>query len=50
MAGNFDTYVDVVDSRAETLKDSSLLYIHCISKDNFQVSINGIGFVDLICR
>ena len=45
------TFRDVKHCKADVLKDSvPLLYIHCVSENDFHVSLTGIKCVELVCR
>ena len=39
-----------LDSVASALKSTELVYIRCVSKENFAVTVKGFTFVSLICR
>jgi len=39
-----------LDSVASAFKSTELVYIHCISKENFAVTVKGFNCVSLVCR
>jgi len=40
----------VKQNQASFLKNSSLLYVHCVSKDDFPIGLAHFSCVKLICR
>ena len=40
----------VKQNQASFLKNSSLVYVHCVSKDDFPVTLSHLSCVKLICR
>jgi len=39
-----------LDSVASAFKSTKLVYIHCVSKENFAVAVKGFTCVSLVCR
>ena len=35
---------------ASAFKSTDLIYIHCVSKENFAITVKGFTYVSLVCR
>lgn len=44
------SFVSVAGESSKSLTNSPLLYVHCLSKDDYPVRPLGLSCVDLICR
>ena len=44
------SFSSVADECANSLRNSPLLYIHCVSKEDFPVRPIGLPCVELVCR
>ena len=47
---NMASLVSVAGESSKSLTNSPLLYVHCLSKDDYPVRPLGLSCVDLICR
>ena len=48
--GGVASFVSVAGESSKSLTNSPLLYVHCLSKDDYPVRPLGLSCVDLICR
>ena len=39
-----------LDSVASAFKSTKLIYVHCVSKENFAVTVKDFTYVSLVCR
>ena len=48
----FDACLDELPSelRGFAFKGTDLIYIHCVSNENFAITVKGFTFVSLVCR